>query len=58
MRPGRRTPLRKGTIDYKSLRQFNIEAARRAVLEFLKTDFNTSKAAEMFGITRPSPCEG
>jgi len=52
MRPGPRTPQTKGTIDYKSLREFNPEAARRAVLEYLKTNPNISKTAEMFGITR------
>ena len=52
MRPGPRTPHRKGAIDYKSLRSFNPEAARRAVVEYLKTDSNISRTAEMFGITR------
>jgi transposase-like protein len=42
----------RGTIDYKGLRRFNAEAARRAVLEYLKTDPNISETARMFGITR------
>jgi transposase-like protein len=52
MRPGRRTPQTKGAIDYKRLREFNPEAARRAVLEYLKTNPNISQTARMFGITR------
>ena len=52
MRTGPRIPLSKGAIDYKNLRQFSPEAARRAVLEFLKTAFNISKTAEMFGVNR------
>ncbi len=52
MRPGPRIPHRKGVINYKSLRGFNPEAARRAVVEYLKTDSNISRTAEMFGITR------
>ena len=42
----------RGTIDYKGLRGFNAEAARRAVLEYLKTNPNISETARMFGITR------
>jgi len=42
----------RGTIDYKGLRRFNAEAARRAVLEYLKTNPNISETARMFGITR------
>ena len=52
MRPGPRTPQAKGAIDYKSLRGFNPEAARRAVLEYLKTNPNISQTARMFGINR------
>ena len=52
MRPGPHIPHRKGAIDYKSLRSFNPEAARRAVIEYRKTDLNISRTAEMFGITR------
>ena len=39
-------------IDYKTLRRFNAEAARRAVIEYLKTNPNISETARMFGITR------
>jgi len=53
MRPGHRTRQVKGAIDYKRLREFNPEAARRAVLEYLKTNPNISETAGMFGITRP-----
>ena len=42
----------RGGIDYKELRRFNAEAARRAVLEYLKTNRNISEAARVFGITR------
>lgn len=52
MKTGLRTEVGRGTIDYKGLRQFNAEAARRAVLEYLKTNSNISEAARMFGITR------
>lgn len=52
MRPGRPTEVGRGRIDYKELRQFNAETARRAVLEYLKTDPNISEVARMFGITR------
>jgi putative transposase len=44
----------RGSIDYKALRGFNAEVARRAVLEYLKTKPNISEAARMFGITRAS----
>jgi transposase-like protein len=40
------------TIDYKALRKVNAEAARKAVLEYLKTTGNISKVAQLFGITR------
>jgi len=40
------------TIDYKALRKVNAEAARKAVLEYLKTTSNISKVAQLFGITR------
>ncbi len=41
-----------GKIDYKELRRFNAEAARKAVLEYLKADASISQTARMFGITR------
>jgi len=44
--------MSRGTIDYKGLRGFNAEAARRAVLEYLKTSANISEAARMFGVNR------
>ena len=47
MNPGHR-------IDYKVLRQVNPEAARLAVLEYLKSNGgNISHTARMFGINRP-----
>ena len=53
MRPGSRTSLTEGKIDYKKLRQINPEAARRAVLEYLQTnEGNISQTARLFGINR------
>jgi len=53
MRIGHRTPLPRGKIDYKQLRRINSEAARRAVLEYLKTNNrNISEASSIFGINR------
>ena len=52
MKAGLRTGVGRGTIDYKGLRGFHAEAARRAVLKYLKTNTNISEAARMFGITR------
>ncbi len=47
MQPGAR-------IDYKTLRQINPEAARRAVLEYLRScQHNIAATARVFGITRP-----
>ena len=41
-------------IDYKILRKINPEAARQAVLEYLKTNGrNIADAARVFGICRP-----
>jgi putative transposase len=41
-------------IDYKALRKTNPEAARQAVLEYLKTNGgNKADAARLFGINRP-----
>ena len=41
-------------IEYKELRKINPEAARRAVLEYLKSNrANISEAARIFGVTRP-----
>ena len=39
-------------IDYKELRRFNAEAARKAVLEYLKAGAGISETARIFGITR------
>jgi transposase len=40
-------------IDYKTLRQINPEAARQAVLEYLKTNGgNKAEAARVFGVNR------
>ena len=53
MRVGHRTHLLTGKIDYKRLRKINPEAARRAVLDYLKSDgYNISQAALVFGINR------
>ena len=42
-----------GKIDYKKLRKINPEAARKAVLEYLKTNKgNISQAASVFCISR------
>jgi len=41
-------------IDYKKLRRINPEAARQAVLEYLKTNNrNISNAARVFSVNRP-----
>jgi len=52
MEAGLRLGLERGGIDYKELRRFNAEAARRAVLEYLKTHHSISETARMFGVTR------
>ena len=53
MRAGRHTLAQKGKIDYKQLRRINPEAARQAVIEYLKTNGrNISEAASTFGINR------
>lgn len=52
MKAGLRLGVGEGRIDYKELRRFNAEAARKAVLEYLKTGGNISEAARVFGITR------
>ena len=52
MRSGSRTQQPQATIDYKALRKVNAEAARKAVLEYLKTQSSISRTARMFGITR------
>lgn len=52
MRVGHHTHLSEGRIDYKALRKVNSEAARRAVMEYHKTNGNISLAARLFGINR------
>ena len=52
MRSGPRTQASEVRIDYKTLRQINPQASRKAVLEYLKTQPNVSRAARVFGITR------
>ncbi len=52
MEDGRRLGTGKGGIDYKGLRKINAEAARRAVLEYMKTGHSISETARLFGITR------
>ncbi len=52
MKAGPRTEVRRGTIDYRELRKVNAEAARRAVLGYLRTNANISQTARMFGVTR------
>jgi len=53
MRLGLRTYLPAGRIDYKKLRRINPEAARRAVMEYLKTNgHHVSQTATVFGINR------
>jgi len=50
---GHRTTLKAEKINYKVLRKINAEAARLAVIEYLKTNKgNISEAARIFGIQR------
>ena len=54
MRNGARTSCQGVVIDYKCLRAINPEAARRAVLEYLRScGHNVSRTASVFGINRP-----
>ena len=51
MRAGHRTHLLTGKIDYKYLRKINPKAARRAGLEYLKSNgYKISQSALVFGI--------
>jgi len=53
MKAGRRTSQPNGKIDYKQIRKINPEAARRAVIEYLRTNgHNISQAALIFSINR------
>ena len=52
MKDGRHMGMERGGIDYKELRACNAEAARRAVLEYLRSGHRLSETARMFGITR------
>ena len=53
MRIGTRTSCQGVVIDYKCLRAINPQAARRAVLEYLRScDHNVSRTALIFGINR------
>ena len=53
MKHGHRTRLLIGKINYKQLREINPETARRAVLEYLKSNgHNISQTALVFGINR------
>ena len=50
---GHHTTLKTGKINYKALRKIDPEAARLAVIEYLKTNKgNISEAARPFGIQR------
>jgi len=54
MKPGLHTYQPTGKIDYKQLRKINPEAARRAILEYLRrNNHDISEAARMFRINRP-----
>jgi transposase len=53
MRGGHRTSAQAARIDYKELRKTSAEAARRAVVEYWRSNgHNVSAAAQMFGINR------
>lgn len=54
MKAGHRSNVPSVKIDYKQLMEINPEAARRAVVEYLKTNNrNISQTACVFGINRP-----
>lgn len=54
MKPGPPMKAQKVQIDYKELRRINPAAARKAVLEYLKTNgHNVAEAARLFGVNRP-----
>ena len=53
MKSGRHTCEQAARIDYKELRKTSPEAARRAVVEYWRSDGrNVSATARMFGINR------
>ena len=53
MRDGHRTSAQAARIDYKELRKTSPEAARRAVVEYWRSNgHNVSGAARLFGINR------
>ena len=53
MRTGHRTRAQAGRIDYKELRKMSAEAARKAVLEYWRSNgHNVTSTARMFGINR------
>jgi hypothetical protein len=50
---GHRTTLKGGKINYKVLRRINPEAARLAVIEYLKTNKGNLRQPESLGYKEP-----